>query len=279
MQTVAGLDLRPLTAAVGAVIHGVDLTRRLEDELVDAIEDAISAYGVVFFPGQSLDPAVHLAFAKRLGEIKLPSPLLEGTLEEDGYPEVGVITMGRGGRATPPRADSWHTDTSYTDTPPRYTLLHMQIAPPVGGDTLWASTKKSYDALSEPFKQLLEPLTATHVAHSRPDLSAIHPVVVRSPRDGRKALFTNPLFTRRINELGEEESKAVLAMLAAHGIRPDFTCRWRWAEGDVGIWDNHFVWHYVTGDFLPEPRRIHRIEITGETPVPATASPPAEASP
>lgn len=270
METVTGLDLRPLTAAVGAVVHGVDLSGPLDDDLIEAIEDAVSAYGVVFFSGQSLDPAVHLAFAKRLGEIKLPSPVLGGTLEDDGYPEIGVITMGRGGRASPPRADSWHTDTTYSDTPPRYTLLHMQIAPPVGGDTLWASTKVSYDALSEPIKLLLEGLTATHVAHSRADLSAIHPVVIRSPRDGRKALFTNPLFARRINELEPEESKAVLATLAAHGIRPDFTCRWRWSEGDIAIWDNHFVWHYVTGDFLPEPRRIHRIEIAGEKPVSAT---------
>ena len=268
MHTVAGLDLRPLTAAVGAAIHGVDLGAPLDDELIDAVEDAVSAYGVVFFPGQSLDAAVHLAFARRLGDIKPPSPLL-GTLAEEGYPEIGVITMGRGGSATPPRADSWHTDTTYSDTPPRYTLLHMQVAPPVGGDTLWSSTKASYDALSEPIKQLLEPLTATHVAHSRADLSAVHPVVIRSPRDHRKALFTNPLFARRINELEEVESQAVLAMLATHGIRPDFTCRWRWSDGDIGIWDNHFVWHYVTGDFLPEPRRIHRIEINGEKPVPA----------
>jgi taurine dioxygenase len=270
MQTVSGLGLRPLTAAIGAAIDGVDLSGPLDDELIDAIEDAVCAFGVVFFPGQSLDPAVHLAFARRLGEIKPPSPLL-GTLEQDGHPEIGVITMGRGGTSSPPRADSWHTDTTYSDTPPRYTVLHMQIAPLVGGDTLWASTKASYDALSEPIKQLLEPLTATHVAHSRSDLSAVHPVVIRSPKDGRKALFTNPLFARRINELQEEESKAVLAMLAVHGIRPDFTCRWRWTEGDIAIWDNHFVWHYVTGDFLPEPRRIHRIEITGCKPVPATA--------
>ncbi len=271
MKTVTGLDRQPLTAAMGTAIHGVDLSGPLDEQMIDAIEDAVSASGVVFFPGQSLDPAVHLAFAKRLGEIKSPSPLLGGTLEEDGYPEIGVITMGRGGRASPPRADSWHTDTTYSDAPPRYTVLHMQIAPPVGGDTLWASTKASYDALSEPLKQFLEPLTATHVAHSRSDLSAVHPVVIRSPRDGRKALFTNPLFARRINELQEEESRAILAMLAVHGIRPDFTCRWRWGRGDIAVWDNHFVWHYVTGDFLPEPRRIHRIEIDGEKPVPAAA--------
>jgi taurine dioxygenase len=58
-------------------------------------------------------------------------------------------------------------------------------------------------------------------------------------------------------------------MLYTHAARPEFTCRWRWTDGDVAIWDNHFVQHYALNDFGAARRKIHRIEIQGEPPIPA----------
>eukprot|EP01132_Coremiostelium_polycephalum_P013363 gene13363-16291_t len=37
-----------------------------------------------------------------------------------------------------------------------------KLLPEFGGDTLWASGIAAYEALSEPFKKLLDGLTATH---------------------------------------------------------------------------------------------------------------------
>jgi taurine dioxygenase len=257
------LDLRPVTAAVGAEIRGLDLSQPLAGAQIESINDALTRYGVVFITGQQLDTAGHVAFSRQLGEIKPPSPLL-GSLE--GFPEVGVIATG--GEADTHQADVWHSDVTWMPLPPRYSILHMQLTPPAGGDTLWASMYAAYDALSNPMKEFLRPLTALHETRTKKG-SAVHPVVIENPH-GRKALFVNPNFTIRINELTEAESKAILELLAAHGTRPDFTCRWRWTEGDVAIWHNHYVWHYATGDYYPASRRIHRTEIVGEAPVAAT---------
>jgi taurine dioxygenase len=80
----------------------------------------------------------------------------------------------------------------------------------------------------------------------------------------------NPLWTRRILELTPTESEAMLALLYDIETRPEGICRWRWQEGDVAIWDNHFVLHYVVQDYGDAHRVIHRVEIEGEPFVPVS---------
>ncbi len=205
---------------------------------------------------------------RALGEIKLPPDYFPETLRDRGYPEIGVISTEN---QLAYLTDRWHTDVTWLANPPRYSILHMQQPPPAGGDTLWASQYAAYDWLSEPMKRFVETLTVRHQLPDAPDFATDHPVVCQNPISGRKALFVNRVFSTRINELSEGESEALLAYLCAHGTRPDFICRWRWTEGDVAIWDNHYVQHYAVADYRPHARKIHRIEVVGEPPVAATS--------
>jgi taurine dioxygenase len=135
---------------------------------------------------------------------------------------------------------------------------------------MWASQFAAFESLSNRTREYLTGLTAHHCAPGRPETSADHPLVCRHPRTGRRALFFNELFTVRVNELPPDESDAVLTLLAKRCVQPEHTCRWRWRPGDIAIWDNHFVQHYALGDYHPASRRIHRIEICGQPPIPAT---------
>src|SRR5258708_19652628 len=70
----AALDVRPITPAIGAEIHGVRLSGDLPAETVTAIRNALLRHRVVFFRGQGhLDEAEHQAFARLLGPI-VPHP-------------------------------------------------------------------------------------------------------------------------------------------------------------------------------------------------------------
>lgn len=243
----------------------VNLRDALTDDIVTGIRSALTDYGVVFFSGQAIGPAEHVALATALGEIKLPPDYFPETLRDRGFPEISVISTDNQLAYT---TDNWHADVTWLPNPPRYSILHMQQLPPAGGDTLWSSQYAAYEWLSEPMKQLLDPLTARHQLPGFPDRWHDHPVVCRNPLSDRKALFVNGVFCTRINELTADESSAVLSYLKAHTTRPEFICRWRWTDGDVAIWDNHYVQHYAVADYRPHPRKIHRIEVVGEPPVP-----------
>jgi alpha-ketoglutarate-dependent sulfate ester dioxygenase len=88
--TDAALDVRPITPAIGAEIHGVRLSGDLLAATTTAIRDALLRHRVVFFRGQGhLDEAGHQAFARLLGPL-VPHPTLppvtgtEAVLDLDG---------------------------------------------------------------------------------------------------------------------------------------------------------------------------------------------------
>ena len=136
---------------------------------------------------------------------------------------------------------------------------------------MWANMYKAYEALSQPLKDLCEGLTALHDAspHHAPERKAIHPVVRVHPVTGRKSLFVNEHFTRRIVEMSHDESDMLLRHLTRFVQRSSFTVRYRWTQGTLAMWDNRCTQHHVLDDFEGE-RVIQRVTVMGDEPQPAT---------
>ena len=275
------LDIRPLTGSLGAEIHGLELRKPLDRETVEALEQALVDHLVIFFPKQDLSPEEHIAFGRHFGELFTDHPAYLPTLE--GYPEMVVLSSDSYGQV-----DIWHTDITISERPPMGSILHMQVCPEYGGDTMWANMYAAYDALSPRMQRYLEGLVAVHdlagtfrtvlreksggiqapaggIPRQLP--SAEHPVVRTHPATGRKALFVNPTFTSHIKDLPPAEGDALLAFLYRHSVQPEFLCRRRWSEGDVGFWDNRCTMHYAVADYGKAKRVIHRVTIQGERPV------------
>jgi taurine dioxygenase len=160
-------------------------------------------------------------------------------------------------------------------------ILRLFEIPPVGGDTLFASMYAAYDALSPHMKRYLAPLTATHdstrnyadrarrTGHHDPGRvypSNAHPVIRTHPETGRKAIFVNPIFTDRIDDVPKDESDAILGYLYAHIARPDFQCRFRWKKNSVAFWDNRCTVHMAMWDYFPRVRTGYRVTIAGDRP-------------
>jgi taurine dioxygenase len=268
----------PLSPAVGGLVSGVDLSKPLSDAVVQGLKGALTDRHVLFFENQSLSAPQQRDFAARFGDLHV-HPLYPHV---DGVPEITSI------ETRPdylPDNDNWHTDVTFIEKPPFGAVLTPRLLPPHGGDTLWSSTVAAYQTLSEPFRQLLDGLTAEHNFEigfprhrwGRGDKAAqwekavaanppvIHPVV-RTIEGGRRGLFVNSGFTSRILELAPKESEALLAFLFDHMAKPEFTVRWRWKLGDVAFWDNRLSTHYATLDFLPHQRIMNRAAILGDRP-------------
>ena len=96
-------------------------------------------------------------------------------------------------------------------------------------------------------------------------INVYHPLVKRHPVTGRKALYVNEHFTRRIVQMNATESEMLLGFLTRWVQNPRFTVRYRWAENTVAMWDNRCTQHFVLNDFEGE-RVIQRVTVMGDKP-------------
>jgi taurine dioxygenase len=270
------LVIRRLAGALGAEITGVDLARRLDDQTIRRIRQALVEHQVIFFRDQNLTPAAQVRFGARFGPLNV-HPYVAGMADHREVMEIikepeDRVNFGGG----------WHSDMSFLPTPAIASILYAVQVPDWGGDTLFASQAAAFEALSPGLKLTLEGLSAVHSAgreyspqgHSaqkRKSMSVVeaegaagefvHPVVLVHPETGRKALYVNPAFTMRIEGWTKRESKPLLDFLFEHSRYEAFTCRFTWSAGSVAFWDNRSVWHFALNDYAGQRRHMRRVTI------------------
>ncbi|MDH3685027.1 MAG: TauD/TfdA family dioxygenase [Myxococcales bacterium] len=260
--TVPGLEVQRLSGSLGAEVRGISLAEVGPTE-ADDIRALLLEHQVLFFPEQFLSQEAHIAFGRNFGELE-GHPNLKGTSEET---VIFELHASKGAVA-----DEWHSDLSCQAQPSVMAILNMVKCPSFGGDTMWSSMYRAYDELSPPLQDLCEGLTALHDAHphGRPDRMAVHPVVRVHPETGKKSLFVNEHFTRRIVELSHHESDLLLGYLTRWASNPRFAVRYHWSEGTIAMWDNRCTQHFVLDDFDGE-RIIQRVTVMGDEPKGARA--------
>lgn len=274
------LTITALGPHIGAQVTNLDLAKPLSDGQFEQLYHALMRHQVLFLRDQQITPQQQRLLAARFGDLHI-HPVYP---HADGVDEIIVLDTHQD---NPPDNDNWHTDVTFIETPPAIAILAAKRLPESGGDTLWASGIAAYNALSEPFKSLLQGLHAEHdfkksfqeykyrkteEEHQRWQQAVAkhppvqHPVIRTHPVSGRQALFVNEGFTTRILELSEKESDALLGFLFTHITKPEFQVRWRWQENDMAIWDNRVTQHYANADYYPARRVMHRATVLGDRP-------------
>jgi len=274
------IDVRPISGALGAEVRGIDV-RTAGSAQWDQVRRAFLEHIVLFFPGQELDAKGVAAAGAQFGELGF-YPFIEGLPEE---PHVFPLVKEPHERKN--FGEGWHSDTTYTEEPPKATVLYAVEVPAVGGDTMFSNMYLAYETLSDGMKALLGPLRAVNSTLKRRGggrsagntfqgvtfknrdqvLEGVHPVVRTHPDTGRKALYVNELHTVCFEGLSEEESRPVLDFLCRHKNRPEFTCRYRWSAGALAVWDNRAAQHYALNDYHGYRRAMLRLSIAGDRPV------------
>lgn len=276
------IEVRPITGALGAEIHGVDISQDLDDQVFGEIRQALLDHCVIFFRDQDLDVERQKAFARRFGDIFI-HPNFAGTGSD---PEVVEVRREPGDKMIV-GGENWHTDTTMVANPPMGAVLYAIETPSYGGDTLFANQYLAFEALSDGMKRMLSGLKAMHSdrnsagpnsvrnayrsTKTRADADwretvNVHPVIRTHPETGRKLLFVNKAYTFAFEGMTEQESKPLLDYLFELGHRPEFTCRFRWQPGSVGVWDNRCTKHLALNDTGSNRRLMRRIQIAGDRP-------------
>lgn len=274
------MHITPLTNHTGCIVTDLDLSTPLDNDTLAELRSVWLRYLVIFIRGQQLTPQQQMDFAGQIGEADT-YPFLNGL---SGYPQITEVlkkedeTINFGG--------VWHTDTIYQNKPPMATMLYAIDLPPVGGDTIFANQYAAYDSLSTGLKNSLHGLRAISKAGNKAvaatrtarindqgtptqadNLHGEHPVVRTHPETQKHSLFVSPAHTTQIDGWHTGESTALLKMLFDVQTQPDFTCRFRWQEGDLALWDNRCTLHFPVNDYHGFLRRLHRITLKGDVPV------------
>jgi len=272
------LEIKPLSGALGAEIHGIDLSRPLDREELLEVRELLNEYEVIFFRDQDISHLRQRELALAWGPLQ--SHPAYDTIE--GFPEIAILESTAD---KPTKIEAWHSDMTFRQHPPLGTVLKSVIVPAKGGDTLWASMTTAYQGLSQSMQRVLEGLTAVHdFAHgfreslaepggperlakalaANPPVS--HPVIRVHPETDKKAIYVNSLFTTRIEGMHLKESEALLAFLFEHIKTPEYSCRFQWQPHSIAIWDNRSTQHKPVNDYFPAHRRMERITIDGDKP-------------
>lgn len=266
-------DLKPLSPAIGAELHGIDLREDLSEAAIAAVRQALLDWKVVFFRDQDITPAQHIAFARRFGDLEIHP----ATPKDQTHQEVLRIEHGENSKG---QENAWHSDVTWRATPSLGSILRSIEIPPVGGDTLFANMEAAYEGLSPEMKRITAGMTAKHdiarvfakrLGREADELRAKypvqdHPVIRTHPETGRRSIYVNTGFTESINGLTRKESDWLLEHLYAQAANPEYQCRFRWTPNALAFWDNRASQHFAASDYFPQRRVMERVTVKGDRP-------------
>lgn len=293
----AGLKIRSLAPNFGAEIIGVDLSRPLGDDVVDAVRAAWIEAGVLLFRGADQDDEAQMRLSRLFGEMepaattelndpvnKFMMTLAYDPADPTGRPApfYNVDGVDRAGWL------GWHWDQSFMPTIVRGAVLRMTHPAREMGETGFIDAIEAYDRLTEEQKQRIEGLEIVY--EFNPDFCSgqfgfpkdirrldmptkamnfdfppvVHPLVITQQETGRKVLKLSPMHARYVLGMDKAESDALLTEIAEHLVDPRFAYFHKWQTNDMLVWDNWRVIHGATGVPLDCERRARRTTIMGD---------------
>ncbi|MEQ8346771.1 MAG: TauD/TfdA family dioxygenase [Sneathiellaceae bacterium] len=282
------LSVTPLRdRTFGATVEGVRLDAP-DAEQIAAIKAAWLDHALLIFPGQQLDDAAQMAFAKcfgtlvpELSAVQITNVLPDGRLRE--APDDDMMKIIRGNMF-------WHQDNTYMPLQAKGAVFSARVVPKTKGETGFADMRAAYDALDDATKARIEGLAAHHsLAYSQAKLgeqtksedseyfgyglnvaeAPLRPLVKVHPETGRRTLAVGR-HAFGIPGLDEAESEALVQRLIDHAVAdPARVYLHSWRPGDVVLWDNRCLMHKACPWDYSEPRIMVHSRIAGD---PATES-------
>ena len=282
---------RQIGPCFAAEVEGVDMTKPLSEEEVDAINSGMNEHAVLVFHDQDIDDEQQLAFTQSLGDIehaigtslrapdeyRLPTSFADVS-NLDKHNNVYARDDRRRLFAIGNRL--WHSDSSFKVIPAKYSLLHARSIPSRGGNTEFADMRAAYDALDAETRAEIEDLICEHsqifsrqqlgftdfTDEERERFKPVRQRLVRThPATGRKSLY---LASHAGGILGwpVPEARAFLRDLVEHATQRQFVYAHKWTVGDLVMWDNRRTMHRARPFPAHEPRDMRRTTLMGDGP-------------
>ena len=207
------MDVKLLSGALGAEISGIDL-KDTSAENFKKINKLLLEHKVIFFRNQNITAEEQLSLAKHFGPLE-KHVYVKG---RENYPEIVRIVKKPNEKNQ--WGENWHSDVSYNVKPTKAVILRSIKIPPVGGDTMFANMELAWETLDHDIKKKVEDKRAVHSSlggafftdeyegmesnGNNAEYTNEHPIVRTHPETGKKILFVNWTYTKKI--IGLEKS-------------------------------------------------------------------------
>jgi alpha-ketoglutarate-dependent 2,4-dichlorophenoxyacetate dioxygenase len=295
--TTMPITMRQVGPCFAAEVDGVDMTRPLSPEQVEAIHAGMDQYAVLVFHDQRITDDQQLAFTRSLGDIehaigtslrpasdqRLPTTFADvSNLDKDSKVyarDDRPRLFGLGNRL-------WHSDSSFKVVPAKYSLLSARSIPSKGGNTEYADMRAGYDALDDETRAEVEGLVCEHsqlysrailgftefTEEERERFKPVHQCLVRThPVTKRRSLYLSS-HAGAILGWPVPEARAFLRDLVEHATQRPFVYAHKWAVNDLVMWDNRQTMHRARPFPAHEPRDMRRTTLIGDGPTAAQAA-------
>jgi alpha-ketoglutarate-dependent taurine dioxygenase len=289
------IEVRPLAAAMGAEVCGLDVTR-MGAQQFEELRSALFRHKMIYLRGQRLSHGDQESFSLRFG------PFAEDAYTQGvpGHRNVHPLVKDADDKSRMVFGSGWHTDSPFLAEPPSITMLYSVEVPPLGGDTTWANSALAYSMLSEAYRRMIDGLkvhfSMRDVLRSAQEASEVrdspigrlaatrnserlsddllrkirgnaHPLVRTHPVTGERGLYVDPSYGIGIDGMLPEESAPILHFLTEHLTQPAFTCRLRWEARMLVVWDNRLCVHQAYNDYQGYRREMYRTTVRGDQPI------------
>jgi taurine dioxygenase len=271
------VEIRTLSHAVGVEVRGLDLRDPVDDAVTAELEKAYADGLLVLFRGQQLSAGEQVRAVGMFGPVldefdDGSSYSLVSNVERDAY----IGSMSNDSELV------FHSDLTNTASPPwGLSLYAMEISgqSPV---TAYVNAQRAYELLSPALQAKAEQLEVIDIFDYPPEFdptkdpvdpqiawasdTSTHPVVIDHPRNGKKQVYCNRMWSNRVAGMDSSSARSVLDELFSELYQPSNIYQHEWAAGDLIVWDNIAVQH----GRKPIPpgcrRRLRRVSIGEKTP-------------
>jgi len=284
------INITPRDKGIGAEVRGIDLAQPLPDRAFETLQAAFDTHRLLIFRDVHWSVDQQVAFSEKFGALEdFPDPKDQA----EGHKTVLRVTnIDRATDTIKPVDDpghksftlgtsAWHIDSSFRTLPSNASVLYALEMPADGGDTMFADTTLAYDSLSEDRKRALEKMVIVHdfeetrrrhnLPPRPPEVQAAtpparHPLVTER-KNGRRALFIGS-HAAGIEGMTYEDARALIDELEEICVRPEYTYRHQWQDGDMVMFDNICMMHQAMPYDLKNSRRLlHRTTVAGDAPL------------
>jgi len=275
------MNIDLVSGALGAEVNNFDLNS-LSNKNFEEINKLLLEHKVIFFRNQNLSLEKYIEIASMFGPIE-EHAYVKGI---EKYPQITRIIKAKDEKNQ--WGEGWHSDVSYDLTPSKVIMLKSLKIPPIGGDTVFSNMELALETLDEDIKKIIQNKKAIHTSNGSKffvenyskmesngkigeQYSNEHPIIRTHPETGKKILYVNPTYTKKIVGLPDDEGTDLLNKIFKHQERLDLSCRFKWTENAIAILDNRSTQHYAIADFYPgrglgHERVMDRISIVGDKP-------------